>query len=255
MKNAIVRTPAPNLDEGLTTVNLGAPNYDLALKQHDQYCAALQYCGLELTRLDAAKTFPDSTFVEDTAVLTKQCAILTRPGAQSRLGEVNEISQTLGRWFGSVKRIQAPGTLDGGDVCEAGNHYFVGISERTNESGALQLRDLLASFGHSCSFIDIRGMKGLLHLKSGLASAGDGRLVVIDALAHFPQFAEYELIAVPTGEEYAANCVLVNDYLLVAKGYPKFTATLTGLGYQTIELEMSEFQKIDGGLSCLSLRF
>ena len=255
IQKAIVRAPAPSLSQALTRVDLGAPDYARAVSQHDQYCAALEYCGLELIRLDADEAFPDSTFVEDTAVLTKYGVVLTRPGAASRLGEVDSIGTTLTQWFGSVERICAPGTVDGGDVCEAGDHFFIGISDRTNEAGARQLRGFLAGFGHVCSFIDIKDLGGLLHLKSGLASLGDNRLVVTSALASFKEFATYELVHVAAEEEYAANCVRLNDHVLVAKGYPKFKSTLVSLGYQIIELDMSEFQKIDGGLSCLSLRF
>lgn len=255
MNRAIVRKPAQNLHQGLTKANLGLPDYDEALLQHEKYCAALERCGLMLTRLEADEAFPDSTFVEDTAVLTKQCAILTRPGARNRLKEVNQIAPTLLQWFPTVENIQDPGTLDGGDVCEVGSHFFVGISERTNEVGAEQLQSFLIRLGSSCSFIDIRGLEGLLHLKSGLAWLGGNRLVVTDALASLKDFAVYELVRVGAEEEYAANCVRINDHVLIANGYPEFANKLAGLGYQTIALAMSEFQKLDGGLSCLSLRF
>jgi dimethylargininase len=165
------------------------------------------------------------------------------------------IEQRLRSLIRSVQRIEEPGTLDGGDVCEAGNHFFIGISERTNEAGARQLSGFLEALGHSSGFINIRSTKGLLHLKSGLASLGDNRLVVTDALAGHKEFASYKLVRIAAGEEYAANCVRINDHVLIAKGYPVFAASLAALGYQTMALDMSEFQKLDGGLSCLSLRF
>src|SRR5437660_11077182 len=118
---AIVRPPAPNYAEGLTTAGLGPPDYELALKQHRAYCAALERCGLTLIRLEPDPKYPDSTFVEDVAILTDACAILTRPGAPSRTGEVNRMRQTLPEFFSKVFEIEAPGTLDGGDVCQAGN--------------------------------------------------------------------------------------------------------------------------------------
>jgi dimethylargininase len=268
---AIVRPPALNLSEGLTTSGLGAPDYQRALAQHQAYCDALERCGLTLTRLEADSDYPDSTFVEDTAVVTERCAVLTRPGASSRVGEVASIRRVLADLFPAVSEIQSPGTLDGGDVCEAGNHFFIGISERTNEAGAQQLAELLARHGYTSSFVDI-GQSGtgvppvphaqdagatfkLLHLKSGLAYLGDNRLVVTDALANRAEFSGYDLIRVQSNEEYAANCVKVNDQVLVAAGYPRLEGKLRELGYQTIALEMAEFQKMDGGLSCLSLRF
>jgi dimethylargininase len=252
---AIVRLPAANLSEGLTRVPLGVPEYELALEQHAAYCEALEKCGLELTRLEADEEFPDSTFVEDTSVLVPTAAILTRPGAASRTGEVESINNTLSRFYPRIDSIREPGTLDGGDVCDAGSHFFIGISKRTNEAGAAQLAELLAFHRYTSSMVDIRNVKEILHLKSGLASLGDNRLVVIEALRNRPEFRGYELVRVNADEEYAANCVRANDSVLLADGYPNFERSLQHLGYQTIALEMSEFQKMDGGLSCLSLRF
>lgn len=252
---AIVRPPSANFADGLTTVQLGAPDYARALEQYEAYCAALETCGLTLMRLKADDVHPDSTFVEDAAVLTERCAVLARPGAASRVGELTSIKNALRPFYSSIRFIEEPGTLDGGDICEAGNHFFIGISERTNEAGAQQLAELLASVDYTSSFVDIRGIKGILHLKSGLAYLGDSRLVVIEALALHPEFRKYDLVRVNVGEEYAANCVRANDYVLVAAGYPVFEGTLRKLGYQTIALDMTEFQKMDGGLSCLSLRF
>lgn len=265
LTRAIVRPPGANYADGLTRVDLGVPDYERALQQHAAYCDALERCGLELTRLEADERFPDSTFVEDTAVLIRDVkegsatsqaavAILTRPGALSRAGEVESTRATLAQFCPRYHSIVAPGTLDGGDICEAGNHFFIGISERTNADGAAQLADLVSSYGYSSSFVDVGDVKNILHLKSGLAYLGDHRLVVIDALRSRKEFRDYELVAV-NADEYAANCVRVNDYVLVAAGYPEFARSLQDLDYKTIVLEMTEFQKMDGGLSCLSLRF
>jgi dimethylargininase len=252
---AIVRPPGTNYADGLTSFALGLPDYERALRQHAAYCKALERCGLELIYLEPDERYPDSTFVEDTAVLMPTAAILTRPGAASRIGEVVSIKETLSHLYPRIDFIHEPGTVDGGDVCEAGNHLFIGLSERTNETGAEQLAELLASYGFASSLVDIRTMKDILHLKSGLAYLGDNRLAVIEALANREEFRGYELVRVNAEEEYAANCVRVNDYVLVAAGYPVFEQTLRGLGYETIALEMTEFQQMDGGLSCLSLRF
>ena len=252
---AIVRPPGANFAEGLTTAQLGMPVYPRALEQHEAYCATLEQCGLTLMRLEADERYPDSTFVEDTAVLTGRCAIPARPGAASRVGEVVGIQKVLAQFYSELHSINEPATLDGGDVCEAGNHFFIGISQRTNEAGAQQLAELLASFGYTSSFVDIRGINAILHLKSGLAYLGEDRLVVIEALANRKEFRRFDLVRVSSREEYAANCVRVNDHVLVAGGYPVFEGRLRKLGYQTIAVGMSEFQKMDGGLSCLSLRF
>lgn len=268
---AIVCQPAPNFSTGLTTADLGTPNYERALKQHEAYCLVLKQCGLTLTRLAPDPLHPDSTFVEDTAVLTNQCAVLTRPGALSREGEVASIKKVLTGFYADVLSIKPPGTVDGGDVCEAEDHFFIGISQRTNEAGAWQLAESLALFGYTTSFVDIsksgtgvppvahaqdaRATNGILHLKSGLSYLGDNRLVVIEALADRTEFSKYDHVRVNDDEMYAANCVRVNDHVLLAAGYPILEGKLRELGYQTIALEMSEFQKMDGGLSCLSLRF
>ena len=255
LRHAIVRPPCASFAEGLTAANLGPPVLEKALEQHERYCEALERCGLELTRLAPDPRYPDSTFVEDAAVLSERCAILARPGAVSRQGEVASIKEALAPFYKSLHEIAPPGTLDGGDICEAGRHFFIGISERTNKEGARQLAGYLAQEGYSSSCLDIRGMKGILHLKSGVAYCGDNRLVVIDALAAHEAFRGYEIIRVEAAENYAANCLRINEYVLLAAGYPALMASLQKHRLQIITLDMSEFRKMDGGLSCLSLRF
>jgi dimethylargininase len=252
---AIVRPPSANFADGLTSVELGMPDYQRALTQHEAYCAALEQCGLGLVRMEADERYPDSTFVEDAAVITERGAILARPGAPSRTGEVFGVREALAQFYSTLSSIHDPGTLDGGDVCQAGNHFFIGISERTNETGAHQLSEFLTSLNYTSSLVDIREVKGILHLKSGLAFLGDNRLVVIDALSNFENFRPYDRIVVREPEQYAANCVHINEFVLVAAGYPELGQRLSELGYRTGILEMSEFHKMDGGLSCLSLRF
>ena len=258
---ALVRPPAQNFSAGLTTSTLGPPNYELALRQHELYCHALTQCGLEVIRLEADERYPDSTFVEDTAVIiapnpnARPKIMFTRPGAASRTGEVESIRKSLGQFDFEMHSIEPPGTLDGGDVCEADNHFFIGISERTNESGAKQLARLLDSWGQTSSFVDIRNLERLLHLKSGLAYLGNQRLALVETLANNEMFRGYEIVGLCPEEEYAANCIRVNEHLLIAAQHPRFQQSLTDLGYQTVALQMSEFQKMDGGISCLSLRF
>ena len=252
---AIVRPPSLTFADGLTSVDLGAPDYNRALHQHEKYCDALTACGLSVIHLAPDADYPDSTFVEDTALITPRGAVLTRPGAESRKGEVSAIESALRQFFTHFMRIDSPGTVDAGDVCEAGNHFFIGLSHRTNEIGARQLGSFLSELDYTSSLIDIRDIGNILHLKSGIAFLGDDRLVVIDELARRPEFSELELIRIPPGEEYAANCLPVNGRVLIAAGFPSFQERLDNLGFETVALEMSEYQKMDGGLSCLSLRF
>jgi len=252
---AIVRAPSGNFADGLTSVDLGVPVLETALVQHSSYCEALVRCGLNLIQLDADPRYPDSTFVEDTAILTDRCAVIMQPGAPSRSGEILNMAETLAKYYDTLDAVQPPGTIDGGDVCQVDNHFLIGISDRTNEEGAHQLSKYLQAAGFGSSHIDIRGINGLLHLKSGISYLGENRVLVTDALAGEKQLDGFEIVNVSEGEEYAANCIRVNDYLLIAAGFPKLRNKLEALGHNIIELEMSEFQKMDGGLSCLSLRF
>lgn len=251
---AIVRPPGSNFKDGLTTVHLGVPNYPLALDQHRQYCAALESCGIKLTRLPADERFPDSTFVEDNAILTPHGCIFSAPGAASRKGEIAIVHEIIVKFSSQTFQIEAPGTLDGGDVCNADGHYFIGVSHRTNEAGAHQLADILAQLGYSSSMINIRNQP-ILHLSTGMASLGDKRLTLIKSLASQPCLDGYELITTVEGEEYAANCIRVNDKVIVAAGFPVFEKAIRELGYHVVAVPMSEFSKQDGGLTCLSLRY
>ncbi len=252
---AIVRPPAESFAAGLTTADLGPPDSERALAQHSAYVEALRECGLSVTALEPDPTLPDSTFVEDTAVLVPGCAIVTRPGAPSRRGEIESMRAVLRELFAEVLAIEAPGTLDGGDVCAAGDCVFIGLSERTNEEGARQLARILDARGYETRTVDVRGRPAFLHLKCGLVWVGERRLVRIEELAGHPAFRGWETIAVARGEEYAANCLRVNERVLIAAGFPALERSLFEAGLEPWPLEMSEFRKMDGGLSCLSLRF
>ena len=255
---AIVRIPGENFAEGLTDVgqgSLGKPDHAKALVQHAAYCKALEACGVQLTVLEKDLDHPDSCFVEDTAVLTREAAVLTRPGAESRAGEVARIREPLLRFFQKHYEITAPGTVDGGDICEAGNHFFIGLSHRTNDEGGRQLAAFLAKEGYTASFVDIRKMTSILHLKSGIACIGENTLVLMEELADRPEFKGYRIIRVAEAESYAANCVRINDRVFMPTGFPRLEADLRSSGFAPLTLDMSEYRKMDGGLSCLSLRF
>ena len=226
-----------------------------ALAQHAAYCLALRECGLEVTLLPPDERFPDGTFVEDTAVVAERAAVSSRPGAPTRQGEAPAIAARLGLLRSDIEHIKVPGTLDGGDVCQVDEHFLIGLSARTNEAGATQLADILKRHGYTASLIDIRSHPTLLHLKSGVAYLGDRRFTVSSDAPEFEGLEGYERIEVADDESYAANCVRVNDSVLLAAGFPKLAARLKSLGYAVRSLEMSEFQKMDGGLSCLSIRF
>jgi dimethylargininase len=248
---AIVRDVPNSISAGITTADLGQPDADKAREQHRSYRAALEDCGLEVIMLDPDERYPDSVFVEDTAVVTDRCAIVTNLGAAERRGEVQEVENVLVDLYGDVERIMGPGTVDGGDVLQVRDHFYVGLSMRTNREGAEQLSAILNSYGFGVSFV---GLRQFLHLKTGIAYLGGDDIVVTGELVEKDAFRGFDRIVVPAGEEYGANCIRLDDRVLVAKGYETVGRSIAKRGYEVIGLETSEFRKLDGGLSCLSLR-
>ena len=254
-QNVIVRRPCKALVEGITSnPQLGKPDYALALQQHDDYIAALRQCGVEVTILPADERYPDSCFVEDPAVITSKCAIITNPGAPSRNGEKDEIIGAIRKFFpeDKIEYIQSPGTLEGGDVMMVGNHFYVGRSARTNEEGIRQFIAILEKYGLSSSEVTL---EEVLHLKTGVNYLENGNMLVAGEFVKKPEFAQYNRVEIPQEEAYAANCIWVNGTVIVPKGYPAVEAAVRALGYPVLLVDTSEYRKIDGGLSCLSLRF
>ena len=248
-KRAIVRQPGPNFANGLTSVDLGKPDFDTALHQHQDYCEALKNCGLELMVLPTLDDFPDSPFVEDTAIITASCIVITRPGDKSRRGEEKSISEILGK-DRELEFINAPGMVDGGDILRISRHFFIGLSERTNIEGANQLQTILSRYEFTSSTIPVTAV---LHLKSGVTCLGDKYVLAIDEFAYQPEFQSFDIIRAPVDEAYAVNCLLINGTLLMPRGFQKMAEQLKTLDYPIIEVAMTEFQKMDGGLTCLSL--
>lgn len=250
--NAIVRTPCKNMIKGLTSSTEGPPDYLKALIQHKIYVDALKSCGMEITTLPPNDNYPDSTFVEDAALLTPHCGIVTRPGAPSRRKETKSMKMVIEDFYEDIKEIKSPGTVDAGDIMMVGSHYYIGLSKRTNSAGINQIIKILNKYDMTGSTVQLSDM---IHLKSGVAYLENNNLVVTGEFKNKPEFKKFNLIKIDDDESYAANCVWINDYVLVAKGYPKAKQLIEQAGYKTIELNMSEFRKLDGGLSCLSLRF
>ena len=249
---AIVRRPGTSFVDGLTTANLGRPDLSRALAQHDAYIAALEQCGLEVTLLTADERYPDSTFIEDTAILTRRLAVITNPGAESRNGEKHATRAAVQPFYDKVEVIAAPATLDGGDVMEMNGHFFIGLTARTNARGARQLISILAQNGHTGSTVSLQSF---LHLKTGVAWIGGRNLLAAGELIDNPAFRDFNIIPVSPAETYAANCIRVNGRVIIPAGFMHIQKEMASRGYDLIEVEMSEFQKMDGGLSCLSLRF
>jgi dimethylargininase len=248
---AITRRPWKNFNKGLTTAKLGEPNYELALEQHAAYVDALKKIGLRVIELDPQPAYPDAHFVEDTAVVTPTVAVITHPGAASRQGEEQSIAEVLAP-YRELENIQAPGTLDGGDVLMVGNHFLIGISERTNPEGAEQLGRIVEKYGNTVSTVEVGAG---LHFKSSVNYLGQNRILVTQAFKNHKALGSYDKITVDRKEEYAANTLWINDHLLTPRGFPLTKEKLSRLGQKIIELDMSEMQKMDGGLTCLSIRF
>ena len=251
-QHIIARTPCRALLDGLSSAALGRPDYALALDQHHQYIRALQSCDVDITLLPPAEAYPDSVFVEDPALCTPHCAIVTRPGAESRRGEAELLAPLLARFYARLERIEAPGTLDAGDVMMVGDHYYIGQSARTNQEGARQLIAILERYGMQASVVTLRDV---LHLKTGLAYLENGKLLASGEFLDKPEFRQYDVIAIPDDESYAANCIWVNDTVIMPAGYPRTQSIIAALGYRVLEVDTSEFRKLDGGVSCMSLRF
>jgi len=249
---AIVRRPGKSLVDGITTAGLGQPDYELALKQHDAYITALENCGLSVTIMPAEEAYPDGMFVEDVALLKEDCAILTRPGADSRRGETESMAPQLGEFFDQVHAVQDPGTVDAGDIMMVDKHFYVGLSERTNAAGAEQIIAHLQKHGYDGSTVRIS--EGL-HFKSSVSYLENNNIVVTGELCDMPELAHFHATPIAAENAYSANSVWVNDSVLTPSGFPETSAAIKALGYKIIELDVSEFQKLDGGLSCLSLRF
>jgi len=249
---AIVRTPCPELIHGLTTAQLGTPDFEKALTQHRAYIQALRECGLKVTVLPADSRYPDSTFIEDVALCTSKGVVITRPGATSRRGEIKGMKEILAPFFEHIEMIELPGTLEAGDVMMVGDHYYIGLSERTNAEGGHQLIKILESWGLSGSMVPLQEV---LHLKTGLSYLENNNLLVCGEFVNAPVFKDFNRIIVDASEAYAANSLWINGHALVPAGFPKTKAKIEAIGYPMIELDVSEFEKLDGGLSCLSLRF
>ena len=251
-KNVIVKRPCPSMVDGITSASLGKPDYEKALKQHDNYIEALKKCGVEVTVMEADNVFPDSCFIEDTAVLTQKVAIISNPGAKSRNGEIIKVEEVLKKFYTNIERIKFPGTLDGGDIMMVDEHFYIGKSERTNDEGCRQFIEILEKNGHTGSQVPL---KEVLHLKTGVNYLENNNMLVAGEFITNPTFSKFNHLIVKDDESYAANCIWLNGTVIVPEGYPKVQSNIEKLGYKVITVDTSEYKKLDGGLSCLSLRF
>ena len=249
---AIVRKPAPSVVEGLRAIDTGVPDYALMCLHHDQYIGALRSAGAEVIELEPLSAYPDACFVEDTAICLPEGVVLMRPGAPSRAGEVSEIFPALHSLVDVVLSIDS-GYIEGGDILICSDEILVGRSERTDSAGILALRQLLAGWGYSVREVDTPA--DVLHFKTDCSLLDESTILSTARLAATGCFSGYKVIETACGEEEAANTIRFNDAVIMPSGFPETAARLRSAGYQVQEVGNSECAKIDGGMSCLSLRF
>ena len=251
--HAITRRPPRSAVMGLRAENQGDPDIDTMLVHHQQYVEAMEGAGVSVTVLDALEEFPDSLFVEDTALCLPEVAVALRPGAPPRAGESAAMAPALASVYSTVIELVGPGTIEGGDILTTGREVLVGLSERTTLAGVEELSKALAPWGYS-----VRGVEtpaGVLHFKTESSLLDDTAILATRQLADSGAFEGYTVVEVQPGEEAAANSIRVNDVVFMPQGFPGTVARVRGAGFSVVELPNSECHKIDGGLSCLSLRF
>ena len=250
--HAIVRQPAKSIIKGLRAVDIGSPDYDQMICDHDDYVKALMSAGVEVINLTALNEFPDGQFVEDTALCLPKAAILMRPGAPSRLGEGCEIEPQLRDLFKAVYEIEKPGHIEGGDILVTGKEILVGRSARTNENGVSQLSEIVTPLGYVMR--EVFTPPEILHFKTDCSLLGPYEILSTKRLQYSGCFDGYSVINVADGEEAAANAIRVNDYVIMPAGFPRTRAILEEHGYKVKVINNTECAKLDGGMSCLSLR-
>ena len=247
---AIVRPPAETLAEGqLTHIERVAVDLELANSQWDEYVALLSNAGWDIVEVPIATGQPDSVFVEDTMVVFGDIAIIGSPGAESRAGEIVEAELTVAGLGLTVRHIELPGTLDGGDVLKVDRTVFVGRGGRTNAEGIRQLRALVTPLGYTVVAVPVTKA---LHLKSAVTALPDGTVIGYPPLVDDPGvFGRY--LAVPEAEGVAV-VVLADDTVLMSSAAPKSAALIADLGYRVLTADISEFEKLEGCVTCLSVR-
>lgn len=235
----------------LTHLDRQAIELERARAQHRAYEEALARAGCRVESLPALDDLPDSVFVEDVAVVLDEIAIVTRPGAESRRPETARIAPVLSN-YRRVTFIQAPGTLDGGDVLTLGRRIFVGQSGRSNESGIEQLRAVAWPYGYTVTGVPVRGC---LHLKSAVTEAAPGVVLVNPAWVDATAFGDMRLIEIDPEEPYAANGLLVGGRLIYPESFPRTRKRLEAAGISVEPVDVSELQKAEGAVTCCSLTF
>lgn len=250
MTLAITRKISPRFNEcELTHISREPINLNLARQQHANYVLALQALGCEVIELPAEKDLPDSVFVEDTAFILPEVAIITRPGADSRKPEIESVAQALAPRR-KLLRVHAPATVDGGDVLILGKNIFIGNSTRSNSAAVNQIQELLKPYGYVVAHVELRDC---LHLKSALTKVDDQTLLINPNWADVSHFKHFRWIEIDAAEPYAANCLPINGQILYPTDFPKTAQKLEAHGYKLKQVDLSELAKAEGAVTCCSL--
>jgi dimethylargininase len=244
---AITRDVSPSVAQcELTHLDRTPIDYDRAVAQHQEYRGLLVSLGCEVIDLPGDARYPDCVFIEDTAIVLDDLAVITRPGAESRRGEIDVVADALARYRPLV-RIEAPATLDGGDVLVLDDHIYVGLSARSNEAALEQLRNLT---GREVIAVDVHGA---LHLKTAITRVSRDTLLVNRDWLDLTPFAGWTLIDVDPAEPFGANAVLVGDAVICPVAFPRTRARLAERGFDVHDVHADELAKAEGGVTCCSL--
>jgi dimethylargininase len=241
---------SPTLDRcQLTHLDREPIDVPRAEAQHAGYEAALRSVGVEIVRIPAEPELPDAVFVEDTAVVLDELAIMARPGAESRRPEVPGVAVVLGQ-YRPLARLESPATLDGGDVLVVGKTIYVGLSSRTNHEGIDQLTRLVSPLGYPVRSVAVRGA---LHLKSAVTAIGPDRLIMNPAWVNRDDFDGLDICDIDPSESGGANALLIGGRVIYPMHYPRTLARLESAGLRVMPLDVSELAKAEGGVTCCSL--
>lgn len=253
-RRAITRKPGKSIVGGLRAEDIGTPDLGRMLEAHAAYVATLRSTGAEVVELPALEEYPDAVFVEDTMLCLPELAITMRPGAPTRMGEVAEMRPAIAAVYGDrIAEITAPGTIEGGDILVTGREILVGLSARTNRLGVAQLTDIVREYGYALRLVETPA--GVLHFKTDCGLLAPETILSTRRLAVSGCFEGYEVLLVPDGEEAASNCIRFNNLVVMAAGFPRTAEMLAAHGYEVVQIDNIECAKLDGGMSCLSLRF
>ncbi|MCG6887989.1 MAG: dimethylarginine dimethylaminohydrolase [Gammaproteobacteria bacterium] len=250
---AITRKPAPSIIHGLRAEDIGDPDFEQMILDHADYVATLQQAGAAVTELPALADFPDSVFVEDVALCLPEVAVLMRPGAASRAGEVAQMAPVLRDMFEQVIAIEGPGFIEGGDILATSKEILVGRSGRTDSAGIAELAEIVRHWDYRLR--EVMTPPGVLHFKTDCSLLDAATILSTPRLDATGCFAGYRVIHTASGEEAAANSIRYNDLVLMPAGFPRTHERLLAAGYEVREINNSECARLDGGMSCLSLRF